>query len=109
MPQRPIWNDTLTAIAVGVARQAPDLGVIITVTAKLTCTSGNCSATARLEGSNNGTDWYAVGADQVFSSGASPQTAAFTRVQFAFAQYRINCTAISGTGAALVTDIAVGS
>jgi hypothetical protein len=90
-------------------KQSPDLGVIVTATGILTCTSGNCSATWRIEGSNDGNNWFAVGADVTISSGASPQLSQATRVQFAYAQYRSNCTAIAGTSAQLVVTIAVGS
>ena len=101
--------DTFTATGVGPAKGAPDLGVVISVTGVATSTSGNVSATFSLEGSNDGTNWFIVGASQNISSGSSPQSASFTRVQFAFGQYRTNCTALAGTGAQLVTQIAVGS
>lgn len=109
MPRGVLGPDTFTSAIPGLGRQAPDMGITVTVTAVLTCTSGNCSATVRLEGSNDGTNWFAVGADQVFSSAASPQSAAFVRNPFSFAQYRANCTALTGTGAQLVTAIAVGT
>lgn len=109
MPRGVLGPDTFTSVAVGPGRQAPDMGITATVTAVLTCTSGNCSGTVRLEGSNDGTNWFAVGADQVFSAAPSPQSAAFVRNPFSFAQYRTNVTALSGTGAQLVTNIAVGT
>ena len=104
-----IGQDTFTSAVPGTGKQSPDLGVIITVTAVGTTTSGNVSYTYQLEGSNDGTDWHAVGASVVVAAGASPQISNATRVQFAYAQYRVNLTAITGTGAQVVTTIAVGS
>jgi hypothetical protein len=102
--------DTFTTAGASPAgKQAPDLGCIVTATGVLTCTSGNCSATWRVEGSNDGANWQAVGADVVIGSAASPQLSNANRVQFAYAQYRANCTAITGTGVQLVVAIAVGS
>jgi hypothetical protein len=102
--------DTFTATGTSPAgKPSPDLGVILTATGVLTCTSGNCNATWRIEGSNDGANWQAVGADVVISSAASPQLSNAQRVQFAYAQYRANCTAIVGTGAQLVVTIAIGS
>ena len=109
MPRGVLGPDNFTTAVPGTGRQAPDLGTIITVTGVATCSSGTVSATFRLEGSNDGTNWFPVGTDQVIAAAASPQLASFTRVQFAFAQYRTNCTAIAGTGAQLVTTIAVGA
>jgi len=109
MPKGVLGTDTFTSIAAGPGRQAPDLGVIVTATGIATCTSGNVSATWRVEGSNDGSNWFAIGADVVISAAASPQLSSATRVQFAYAQYRANCTAISGTGAQLAVVIAVGS
>ena len=106
-----IRQDTFNGVAVGVGAQSPDLGIVITFTGIATCSSGNVSATFQLEGSNTGNanEWHVVGAPVTISAGASPQIANGTRVQFAFAQYRINCTALTCTGAQLVTQIAVGS
>lgn len=109
MPRGILGPDTFTGVAAGTARQAPDLGVILTASGVATCSSGNVSATWRIEGSNDGTNWFAVGADVVISAGASPQLSSAVRVQFSWAQYRINCTALTGTGAQLVASIAVGS
>lgn len=109
MPRGVLGPDTFTTVVAGPGRQAPDLGVIVTVTGVATCSIGNVSASFQLEGSNDGINWFIVGAAQVIASGASPQLASFVRVQFSFAQYRINCTALTGTGAQLVTAIAVGS
>ena len=109
MPRGILGPDTFTTAVAGTGRQAPDLGTIITMTAVATCTSGSVSATVQLEGSNDGANWFSVGAALVISSGASPQLGTVTRVQFAYAQYRANCTAITGTGAQLVTAISVGS
>ena len=101
--------DTFTTAIAGPNKGAPDMGTIITVTGVATCTSGNVSAAFQLEGSNDGVNWFIVGVSQVISSGASPQLASFVRIQFSYAQYRINCTSITGTGAALVTTISVGA
>ena len=109
MPRGVLGPDTFTSAIAGPGRQAPDMGTIVTVTGVATATSGNVSATFRLEGSNDGINWFAVGADQVIASGASPQLASFVRIQFSYAQYRINCTALTGTGAQLLTHIAVGA
>ena len=109
MPRGVLGPDTFTTATAGTGRQAPDMGTIITATGVATCSSGNVSATFRLEGSNDGTNWFAVGADQVIASGPSPQPASFVRIQFSYAQYRINCTALAGIGAQLVTAIAVGA
>ena len=109
MPRGVLGPDTFSTATPGAGRQAPDMGTIITVTGVATCSSGNVAATFRLEGSNDGTNWFAVGADQVIASGASPQLASFVRIQFSYAQYRVNCTALTGTGAQLVTAIAVGA
>lgn len=104
-----LGTDTFAATGTGKAYQAPDLGVIVQASGIATTSSGNVSATWRVEGSNDGTNWFAVGADVVIASGVSPQLSSANRVQFAWAQYRINCTALTGTGAQLVTSIAVGS
>ena len=109
MPRGVLGPDTFTSAVAGIGRQAPDLGVILAAAGILTCTSGLCSAMWRIEGSNDGINWFAVGADVVISANASPQPSSAIRVQFSWAQYRINCTAISGTGAVLTTTIAVGS
>lgn len=109
MPRGVLGPDTFTAATTGPARQAPDMGTIVTVTGVATTSSGNVSATFRLEGSNDGANWFAVGADQVIALAASPQLASFVRIQFSYAQYRINCTALTGTGAQLITHIAVGA
>jgi len=109
MPRGVLTPDTFTTAVPGAAKQAPDMGITITLTAVLTCSSGNCSATVRVEGSNDGANWFACGADQVFSLAASPQSAAIVRNPFSFSQYRANCTAITGTGAQLVTTMAIGA
>jgi hypothetical protein len=109
MPRGVLGPDTFSTVTTGPGRQAPDMGTIVTVTGVATCSSGNVSATFRLEGSNDGINWFAVGADQVITAAASPQLASFTRIQISFAQYRVNCTALTGTGAQLVTHIAVGA
>jgi hypothetical protein len=109
MPRGVLGPDTFTSAVNGPGRQAPDLGVIVTATGVATCTSGNVSATWRVEGSNDGTNWFAVGGDIIISAGTSPQLSNANRVQFAYAQYRSACTAISGTGAQLVIIMAVGS
>ena len=109
MPRGILGPDTFIATGTGVARQAPDLGTIISASGVATCSSGNVSATWRVEGSNDGVNWFPVGADVVISAGASPQLSSAIRVQFAWAQYRTNCTALTGTGAQLVTTIAVGA
>jgi hypothetical protein len=109
MPRGVLGPDTFTSVVAGPGRQAPDLGVIVTVTGVATATSGLVSASFQLEGSNDGVNWFVVGAAQVIASGASPQLASFVRVQFSYAQYRINTTALTGIGAQLVTTIAVGS
>lgn len=109
MPRGILGPDIFTSATAGAGRQAPDLGTIITMTAVATCTSGSVSASVQVEGSNDGATWFSVGAALNISSGASPQSAAIVRVQFSYAQYRANCTALTGTGAQLVTAIAVGS
>lgn len=109
MPRGVLGFDVFTTAVPGAARQAPDLGTIITITVLATATAGNVSATVRLEGSNDGANWHAVGVDVVIASAASPQIANATRVQFAYAQYRANVTAIAGTGAVVTTHIAVGA
>ena len=106
---RILGPDNFTTVVAGVGRGAPDMGTIITVTGVATATSGNVSASFQLEGSNDGVNWFIVGAAQVIASGASPQLASFVRIQFSYAQYRINCTALTGTGALLVTSTSVGS
>lgn len=106
---RILGPDTFSTVVAGIGRGAPDLGTIITMTAVLTCSSGNCSAGVQLEGSNDGVNWFIVGAALTFASAASPQTQSAVRVQFSYAQYRANCTAITGTGAQLVTSISVGA
>ena len=109
MPRGVLGPDTFSTVTPGPGRQAPDMGTIITVTGVATCSSGNVNATFRLEGSNDGVNWFPVGADQIIAAAASPQLASFVRIQFSFVQYRINCTAIGGTAAQLVTAIAVGA
>ena len=109
MPRGVLGPDTFNSVSAGPGRQAPDLGTIVTVTGVATTPSGNVPARFQLEGSNDGLTWFIVGAAQVISSGASPQSASFVRVQFSYAQYRINCTALTGTGAQLVTAISVGA
>ena len=106
---RILGPDTFTSAVAAVGRGAPDMGTIITVTGVATTTSGNVSASFQLEGSNDGLNWFIVGAAQAISSAASPQTASFVRVQFSYAHYRIYCTALTGTGAQLVTSISVGA
>lgn len=99
--------DTFTAVAVGPGRGAPDLGTIITMTASLTG-SGAVSANVQLEGSNDGVNWFIVGT-ALSLTGTAPQTGSIVRVQFSYAQYRANCTAITGTSASLTTVISVGA
>jgi hypothetical protein len=101
--------DTFIANGNGKAYQSPDLGVIITVTAVITATSGNCSADVQLQGSNDGSNWHNVGNVLTIASGASPNIGSVTRVQLAFAQYRTNVANLTGTGAQCVTHISIAS
>lgn len=108
MPRGLLGPDTFTATGPGQARQSPDLGTILTLTAAVVGT-GTVSATVQIEGSNDGTYWFSVGAPLSIGAGASPQSATAVRSPFSYAQYRANCTAISGTNAALTTAIGVGA
>lgn len=107
MPRGVLGPDVFTTVVAGAGRQAPDLGTIITMTAVETGT-GAVSATIALEGSNDGANWFAVGAALALT-GAAPQTGTVTRVQFSFAQYRANVTAITGSNASVTTHITVGA
>lgn len=99
--------DTFTSVTPGPGRQSPDMGVIITMTGALSGT-GAVSATVSVEGSNDGTNWHTVGT-ALSLSGTNTAIGNKVLVQYSFKQYRANCTAISGTGATLVTHISVGS
>jgi len=99
--------DSFTANGSGSGRQAPDLGVILTITAVLTGT-GVCSGTLQVEGSNDGTNWFAVGAT-IALSGTAPQSGSATRVQFSYAQYRHTASNITGTGATLTCSTCISS
>jgi hypothetical protein len=99
--------DIFTANGSGPGRQAPDLGVILTITAVLTGT-GACTGTLQVEGSNNGTDWFAVGAT-IALTGTAPQSSSATRVQFSYAQYRHTASNITGTGATLTCHTGISS
>jgi hypothetical protein len=101
--------DVFTANGNGKAYQGPDLGVIITVTAVVTATSGNCAADITLQGSNDGNTWFNVGATLNNASAASPNPGVLTRVQFAYAQYRVNVANLTGTGAVCTTYMAIAS
>ena len=106
-----IAQDTFTAATPGSGKQCPDLGVIVTATALLTGT-GTPNASYQLEGSNTGTagEWHAIGAAVVMSAAAAPAISNLTRVQFAFVQYRINVTALDGSGdQKLVVTTAIAS
>lgn len=105
---RVLGPDNLSTVAPAAGRGAPDLGVILTATVAVTGT-GTVSATVQLEGSNDGANWFAVGAAINVGPGASPQIANAVRVQFSYAQYRHNCTAISGTAAVAACSTSVGS
>jgi hypothetical protein len=107
MPKGVLGPDVFIANAPGPGYQAPDLGVIITYTAVETG-SGTVTASCQLEGSNDGTTWFPVGA-AIALNGAAPQSGSAVRVQFSFAQYRSNVSGITGTGAQVTTHIAVGS
>ena len=99
--------DVFTAAGAGAEYQRPDLGVIYTLTAALEGT-GAVSADLALQGSNDGVRWHNVG-NSLALTGSAPQIGNFTRVQFAFAQWRVNVTNITGTGATLTTHLAVAS
>jgi hypothetical protein len=99
--------DTFTSVSAGPGRQAPDMGVIITMTGALAGT-GSVSATVQVEGSNDGINWHVVGT-ALSLSGTNTAIGNKVLVQFSFKQYRANCTAITGTSAKLTTHISVGS
>ena len=99
--------DTFTANGSGPQRQAPDLGVILTMTAVLTGT-GAVTSTLQLEGSNDGTNWFSVGAALPLS-GTAPQSGAAVRVQFSYAMYRVTASNITGTGASVTVSTGVSS
>jgi len=99
--------DVFSANGSGPGRQAPDLGVILTMTAVLTGT-GACTATLQLEGSNDGSNWFAVGATLALS-GTAPQVGSAVRVQFSYAQYRHTASNITGTGASVSVSTGVSS
>ena len=101
--------EVFTANGNGRAWQSPDLGVIITVTTVVTSTSGNCAADITLQGSNDGSTWFNVGATLNNASAASPNSGTLTRVQFAYAQYRVQVSNLTGTGAVCTTNIAIAS
>lgn len=107
MPRGVLGPDVFTTAVPGPGRQAPDLGTIVTMTAVETGT-GAVTATVQLEGSNDGANWFAVGA-ALSLTGTAPQTGVAVRVQFSYAQYRANVTAITGTSATVTTHITVGA
>lgn len=99
--------DTFTANGSGPWRQAPDLGVILTLTGVVTGT-GAVTTTLQLEGSNDGVNAFPVGATLALS-GASPQSGSAVRVQFSFAMYRVTASNVTGTGATCVASTGVSS
>lgn len=107
MPRGVLGPDTFITATPGPGRQAPDLGTIVTLTAVETG-SGAVTASVQIEGSNDGANWFPVGGALALT-GSAPQTGAVVRVQFSYAQYRANCTAITGTSASLTTHITVGA
>jgi hypothetical protein len=107
MPLNILGPDTFVSATTGPGRAAPDMGVIITMTGVITGT-GAVSGSVQLEGSNDGANWHSIGAAMNLS-GTNLAINNAIRVQFCYRQYRANCTAISGTGATLVTHISVGS
>jgi hypothetical protein len=64
----------------------------------VTCTAGNCSATAQVIVSNDNINWSNYGAAISASSGASPNTATGSGTQ-PWEYISAYITAISGTGA----------
>lgn len=69
----------------------------------LTCTSGNCTGTVAIEVSADGSNWLNL-ATTTFSSAASPQVGGAT-TQAPWPYVRSNLTAITGTGAQVVTTM----
>ena len=64
----------------------------------VTCSAGNCSATAQVIVSNDGVNWSNYGSAISASSGVSPNTAIANNSQ-PFQYYSAYITAISGTNA----------
>lgn len=68
--------------------------------------TGSVSATVQPQGSNDGNTWVSVGTAITIASGASPQSGtAITSATYQY--YRANVTALTGTGAAVTTTMAV--
>lgn len=66
----------------------------------VTCSSGNCSATVQVMGSNDGLNWSAYGSAIAVTSGTSPNVGSSTGSN-PWEYFTAYVTAISGTNAAV--------
>lgn len=92
-----------TVAVVGPLNDVPSVG-LRSFQHTLTSTAGNCTATVAIEVSADGTNFMNL-STTTFSSAASPQFDGFTS-QAPWPFVRANLTAITGTGARVVTTMA---
>lgn len=103
-----LLQDTHTATNVGAGTAVRGYaGQVHLHTADFSCASGTGSATVTHYGRNGGSSWYEI-CTFTFTAASDGEAATPQALEHNWEQYKSECSAISGTGASVLTTMSGG-